>query len=170
MHRSTQRFLRFTIDGAVWAFTALPFGLGLSPWVLTHLMDVIVASVRRETPSYISNYLDDLLQKSQDPQQLCVDPLFLLERLAQLGFIVNRAKSELERSQDFVHLGMHFLTESTPFACRASIATSSWRQSRPCSAGLRHRRELWPMSSACVQPQLIFFPSAEPQYDHFSGP
>ena len=108
MHRSTQRFLRFTIDGAVWAFTALPFGLSLSPWVFTRLMDVVVASVRRETPSYISNYLDDLIQKSQDPQQLRVDLLFLLERLAQLGFFVNRAKSELEPSQDFVHLGMLF--------------------------------------------------------------
>ena len=37
MHRSTRRYLRFAIDGKVFAFRALPFGLNLSPWAFTRL-------------------------------------------------------------------------------------------------------------------------------------
>jgi hypothetical protein len=77
------------------------------------MMDAVVATVRQSTSSEISNYLDDILQKHRDPTILAQDLLFLLERLEHLGFLVNRLKSDLTPSQDFVHLGMHFLTHQS---------------------------------------------------------
>jgi hypothetical protein len=77
------------------------------------MMDAVVATVRQSTSSEISNYLDDILQKHRDPTILAQDLLFLLERLQHLGFLINRLKSDLIPSQDFVHLGMHFLTHQS---------------------------------------------------------
>ena len=42
IHPSSQRFLRFAIDHDVFAFMALPFGLNISPWVFTRIMDAVV--------------------------------------------------------------------------------------------------------------------------------
>ena len=110
MHRSTSRFLRFAIDGIMYSFKALPFGLSLAPWVFTRLVDAVVAVVRRSTTSQISNYLDDFLQKNKLATALQHDLLILLGLLHSLGLQVNHLKSDLNPSADFVHLGMHFLT------------------------------------------------------------
>ena len=76
MHLSTRRYLRFAIDGEIFAFTALPFGLNISPWVFTRLMDVVVSHLRQITSADVSNYLDDCLQKSLDPLSLQQDLQF----------------------------------------------------------------------------------------------
>lgn len=110
MHRSTRKWLRFAIDGKVYTFRSLPFGLSTSPWIFTRLMDTVVESVRRETTSEVSNYLDDILQKNANPATLSADLLFLMNRLQILGFLLNVAKSDLQPSQIFTHLGMHFDT------------------------------------------------------------
>ena len=110
IHRATKKFLRFAIDNQVYAFKALPFGLNLSPWVFTRLMEAVVTSVRQATTSEISHYLDDLLQKNTRQDVLKEDLTFLMNRLKELGFIVNVTKSDLVPSQDFEHLGMHFKT------------------------------------------------------------
>jgi hypothetical protein len=111
MHRSTRKFLRFALDGQVFAFRAMPFGLNLSPWIFTRLMDTVMADIRLHTSSEISSYLDDILQKHVDASVLTQDLQFLLQRLEELGFLINRLKSDLTPSQDFVHLGMHFRTD-----------------------------------------------------------
>lgn len=111
MHQSARRYLRFAYGGHVYQFCALPFGLNLSPWVFTRLMDAVIAESRRSSLSPTSNYLDDLLLRSQDREQLGLDRDALLSLLEELGFIVNREKSDLTPSRTFVHLGMLFCTE-----------------------------------------------------------
>ena len=101
---------RFAIDGVVYSFMALPFGLNLSPWIFTRLVDAVVAVVRLSTTSQISNYLDDFLQKIQVTNVLTRDLQVLLQSLHSLGFQVNILKSYSTPCTDFVHLGMHFLT------------------------------------------------------------
>ena len=100
MHRSTRRFLRFAIDGIVYSFKALPFGLSLALWVITRLVDAVVAVVRRSTTSQISIYLDDLLQKNQLATVLEHDLHVLMGHLHFLGFQVNLLKSDLNPSTD----------------------------------------------------------------------
>ena len=110
MHRSTRRYLRFAIDGKVFAFRALPFGLNLSPWAFTRLMDAVMGLVRRQTSSEVSNYLDDLLQKNTNPEVLRADLAVMQSTLQRLGWLVNLEKSDLIPSQVFSHLGMLFRT------------------------------------------------------------
>ena len=90
MHRSTRRYLRFAIDGQVFTFRALPFGISIAPWVFTRLMDVAVGHLRQVTVSDVSNYLDDCLQKNKDPLQLAADLTVFLDMLESLGWLVNR--------------------------------------------------------------------------------
>ena len=110
MHRSTRRYLRFAIDGQVFTFRALPFGISIAPWVFTRLMDVAVGHLRQVTVSDVSNYLDDCLQKNKDPLQLAADLTVFLDMLESLGWLVNRLKSSLVPTQSFCHLGMRFAT------------------------------------------------------------
>ena len=111
MHRSTRRFLRFAIDGQVFTYRALPFGISIAPWVFTRLMDVVVGRLRQVTVSDVSIYLDDCLQKNRDPVQLAVGLAVFLEMMESLGWLVNRLKSSLVPTQSFCHLGMRFATD-----------------------------------------------------------
>ena len=110
MQRATRRYLRFVVDGKVFAFRALPFGLNLSPWAFTRLMDAVMGLVRRQTSSEVSNYLDDILQKNTNPEVLRADLAVMQSTLQRLGWLVNLEKSDLIPSQVFSHLGMLFRT------------------------------------------------------------
>lgn len=126
MHRAARRFLRFALDGVVYAFRALPFGLNLSPWAFTRIMDAVAPY-----------HFDALklprrpLQKHPDLVVLEQDKFFLLERLSFLGFKVNRVKSDLRPSQRFIHLGMSFdtregvvfLTDKRTAALRRAVSS-----------------------------------------------
>ena len=108
---SARRYLRFAFEGQVFQFRALPFGLNISPWIFTRLMDTVMATARRTSSSQHSNYLDDLLLKNPTPSLLIQDRDALLSLLASLGWMVNREKSDLTPSQTFSHLGMLFQTD-----------------------------------------------------------
>nr|KAG5707751.1 hypothetical protein BaRGS_003326 [Batillaria attramentaria] len=112
MHTASRRYLRFAIDGSVYQFKALPFGLNLSPWIFTRLMDTVAATARLSLSSQLSNYLDDLLLKNQIAESLSQDRDVFLSLLRNLGFLVNLDKSDLLPSQKFLHLGMFFETDA----------------------------------------------------------
>ena len=110
MHSSSLKFLRFAIDGKVYCFRALPFGLNIAPWAFTRVMDSVMVVFRKNANSVGSNYLDDLLQKNQCRVTLLKDRDILLKLLVELGFLINKQKSDLKPSQEFCHLGMCFHT------------------------------------------------------------
>lgn len=110
IHLSSMKYLRFAVDDVVYAFRALPFGLNLSPWVFTRLMDEVMAIHRHSASAVTSNYLDDILQRHQSPTILEKDLWSLLGLMRSLGWIVNLEKSDLVPSQTFIHLGMLFRT------------------------------------------------------------
>jgi hypothetical protein len=110
MAQSSMKYLRFAIDGTVYTFRALPFGLNLAPLVFTRIMSAIVTLVRKQTHVDTTSFIDDILQKNLCPHKLVQAMTYLLDILAYLGWKVNLEKSDLTPSQDFVHLGMHFVT------------------------------------------------------------
>ena len=60
IHPISRKYLRFIYDHQVFQFTALPFGMSLSPWVFTKLMNVIATHLRLRAVSLFP-YLDDWL-------------------------------------------------------------------------------------------------------------
>ena len=45
IHPRSRKYLRFVNEHQVFQFTALPFGISLSPWIFTKLMNVIAAQL-----------------------------------------------------------------------------------------------------------------------------
>ena len=60
IHPQTRKYLRFMYRQQVFQFRALPFGMSLSPWIFTKLMDVIAAHLRQRAIS-LFQYLDNWL-------------------------------------------------------------------------------------------------------------
>ena len=106
---SSRKFLRFVVNGTVYQFRALPFGLASAPQVFTKVMGAVVNYAHRRGIR-LHIYLDDwliralqrllLAQHTSTIQTICLD----------LGLIVNYPKSSLVPTQDFEFLGTRFDT------------------------------------------------------------
>ena len=99
-----QTLLKFVWNGQVFAFLAMPFGLGEAPHKWTKLMKAPL-SVIRQNGYTIAAYLDDLLQAEQT-KALCQQALDMAYAfLLSLGFIPNQRKSVLIPTQRIESLG-----------------------------------------------------------------
>ena len=60
IHPQSRKYLRFVHEDQIFQFMALPFGMSLSPWIFTKLMDVVTSHLRQRAIS-VFPYLDDWL-------------------------------------------------------------------------------------------------------------
>ena len=109
IHLQSRKLLRFCLKGQAYQFKALPFGLATSPYVFTHLM-VAIATYLRKRAIVLFPYLDDWLVRNQVRQEILRDRQFTIELIMSLGLIISEEKSDLVPSQNFVFIGMEFLT------------------------------------------------------------
>ena len=109
IHRQSRKYLRFCLKGQAYQFKALPFGLATSPYVFTRLM-IAIATYLRKRAIVLFPYLDDWLVRNQVRQEILRDRQFTIELIMSLGLIINEEKSDLVPSQNFVFIGMEFLT------------------------------------------------------------
>ena len=110
IHRQSRKFLRFCLKGQVFQFRALPFGLATSPFVFTRMMVAIAVHLRKRS-IVLFPYLDDWLVRNQIRSDILKDQHFTVMLITSLGLIINEEKSELIPSQNFVFIGMEFLTD-----------------------------------------------------------
>ena len=69
IHPPSRKYLRFMFEGQVFQFTALSFGMSLSPWIFTKLMAVIASHLRQRAISVLP-YLANLLIRDLIRNQL----------------------------------------------------------------------------------------------------
>ena len=102
-----RRYLRFTVAGRTYQFRALPFGLGMSPYVFTRVMRA-VGSYARSQGLLLFLYLDDwlLLSKSSKEGVAWID--WLLKLVQALGLLPNIPKCDLVPSQIYLFIGVLF--------------------------------------------------------------
>ena len=93
IHPISRKYMRFVYDHQVFQFTALPFGMSLSPWVFTKLMNVIAPQLRLRAVSLFS-YLDDWLIRDLIRNRLISHARSPLQMVQNLGFIPNLKKSD----------------------------------------------------------------------------
>ena len=110
IHPQSRSYLRFVHEDQIFQVTALPFGMSLSPWIFTKLMDVIAAHLCQNTIS-VFPYLDDWLIKYLIRNRLLYQTKYCLQLIQNLGFIPNLKKSELIPALNFTFIGMEFLTQ-----------------------------------------------------------
>ncbi|XP_006822422.1 uncharacterized protein LOC102810112 [Saccoglossus kowalevskii] len=102
--------LRFPIEGKIYEFTALPFGLCTAPYVLTSVLRQ-VTQLLLQSSVYLNPYLDDWLIHNRDREVLVKHVRLTQTLLHELGFLINIAKSNTIPSHSLVCLGMQFNTE-----------------------------------------------------------
>ena len=149
---------------------ALPFGMSLSPWIFTKLMDIIlVAAHLCQRDIFLFPYLDDWLVRDLICNRLISHTTYCLQTVQNLGFIPNLKKSDLIPTQKFTYIGMEFLTteysQGTSRPSRLSysdyqnipFSVSSFGKNFPfsfgqteCSSGLHSTRQTSFTTSANV--------------------
>ncbi len=110
IHQEFRRYLRFCLEGKVYQFVALPFGLSTAPWAFTRVVCEFIMPLRREGIR-MNLYLDDWLAKNQCKDLLLIQTEKIISWIARAGFLINWQKSSLTPSQDFVYLGTRFRTD-----------------------------------------------------------
>ena len=107
IHPSYQKFLRFQVLGRVYQFVALPFGLNTAPRLFTKLSTqvkrmAVCRGIR------VHQYIDDWLNRASSRELVARTTQQLLSLIEELGWIVNREKSELVPSQVFEFLSYRY--------------------------------------------------------------
>ena len=101
-----QRYLAFVVDGQIYVFQFLPFGLASAPWAFSRVIKPIKSFLHRLMVR-IHSFLDDsLLHPSQEG--LVETTSLVLALFRKLGFSINLPKSNLSPSQRVVYLGVLF--------------------------------------------------------------
>ena len=98
IHPQSQKYLRFMFQGQVFRFTVLPFGMALSLWIFTKLMDVI-ASHLCQCAIPLFSYLDNWLIRALIRNRLISHTKYCLQTIQSLDFIPNLKKSDLIPAQ-----------------------------------------------------------------------
>ena len=100
---------RFSLEGTIYQFRALPFEISTALFVFTNLMEIVAGHIRSLGPN-IHQYFDYWLFHCLSQESLLSDLSLAWEIITSLGLIPNPLKSDLVPSQDFVYAGMKFLT------------------------------------------------------------
>ena len=109
MAKSVRKYLRFMVNGRVYQFTCLPFGLATSPREFTKLLRPVVQLLRLQGIK-LHVYLDDWLIRASSAVQARTHADLVLRVLQHLGWVINFSKSDLVPSQQFDFIGMQFNT------------------------------------------------------------
>ena len=110
IHPNSRKYLQFIYDHQVFQFMAFPFGISLSPWIFTKLMNVIAAHLSLRAVSLFP-YLDNWLIRDLVCNRLISHTKYPLQTVQNLGFIPNVKQSDLIPTQQFTFIGMEFLTQ-----------------------------------------------------------
>ena len=103
----SRKYLRFFLGSKAYQFTALPFGLATAPLEFTKVVKE-VKLMAQARGIRIHQYLDDWLVRAPDQETCQLHTQTLLGLCHELGWVVNREKSELTPQQVFNFVGYRF--------------------------------------------------------------
>ena len=110
IHHQSRKYLRFVHEDQVYHFTALPFGMSLSPLIFSKLMDVVAVFLCQRAIS-VFPYIDDWLIKNLIRNRLITQTRFCIQIIQSLCFLPNLKKSDLFPSHKFTFIGNEFLSQ-----------------------------------------------------------
>ena len=107
IQEQSRKYLRFHVQGQTYQFKALPFGLSTAPLEFTVIAKEVKLMAMHKGIR-IHQYLDDWLVRAMSYQVCIQHTRVLLEMCQDLGWVVNREKSELDPKQVFDFVGYQF--------------------------------------------------------------
>jgi len=90
----------------LYAYTCMPFGLCVAPWVYTKLNKPIISYLRTIGIVLVS-YLDDTLIINRDLEEIKKNLNVSMRLFQRLGLMINTKKSQLEPSNSAIFLGFY---------------------------------------------------------------
>ena len=143
VHPSSRKLLRFTLEGTVYQFRALCFGLSTAPQVFTRVFAAVSAWAHSHGIQLL-RYLDDWLVLASSEQEARQAVWSLLSLCHTLGIVINEKKFNLVPTQTAKYLGMtidteagkvfpslarveKFLTVAESFCTMASLPAQLWQ-------------------------------------------
>ncbi|KAA6369513.1 MAG: putative reverse transcriptase [Streblomastix strix] len=112
VHPSLQPYLGFQVANASYVYIGMPFGLKLAPIVFSKTLQAALAAAKEGLSSTILQYADDILIINKDKQVLLIETVTVKQRLINLGWIINNAKSEMIPKQEIRYLEWIWDTKS----------------------------------------------------------
>ena len=110
-----RKFFRFVVNGKVFQFRSLPFGLNTAPREFTKILEPLLGRLRDQGIK-VHAYLDDWAVRAPTRDLCHLHTQTVLHTLRSLGWCINTAKSELTPRQSFTFLGMQFDTVAATVA------------------------------------------------------
>ena len=107
IHSQSRKYMRFHIQGHSYQFKALPFGLSTAPMEFTVVAKEVKLMVLRQGIR-IHQYLDDWLVRASTLHTCLQHTQTLVTLCQELGWLVNKEKSELAPKQVFNFVGYQF--------------------------------------------------------------
>ena len=107
IHSQSRKYMRFHLQGRSYQFKALPFGLSTVPMAFTVVAkEVKLMALQRGIR--IHQYLDDWLVRASTDDTCLQHTQTLVTLCQELGWLVNKEKSELAPKQVFNFVGYQF--------------------------------------------------------------
>ena len=88
VQRKFRKYLRFAVDGVVYEFKTLPFGLNVSPRIFTQVLKPVLGHLRRQG-ILVHGYLDDWIIRGSQPGITERSTNSLLQLLTDMGWVIN---------------------------------------------------------------------------------
>ena len=105
VHQESFPYLRFCLEGRVYQFKALCFGLSTAPQVFTRVF-ALVSEWAHQKGMHLLRYLDDWLVVAESQDLLLCHQDLLLQLCTDLGIVVNWKKLDILPSTCLQYLGM----------------------------------------------------------------
>jgi len=105
IHPSHRKFVTTELNGVLYQFVGLPFGLSSAPRVFTKVMRVFVRALRVRGIRVLP-YLDDFLIVSASRVEALLNRVVVQDLMVSLGLSRNMSKGMWEPAQSVVHLGI----------------------------------------------------------------
>ena len=105
--KAYRKYMRFVVNGVVYQYKALPFGLSIAPRVFTKVLKPILGMLRKAMVR-VHAYLDDWIMRLHTPQMGYRTAFVTVLLLRSLGWLVNFPKSFLFPRIQFEFIGLEW--------------------------------------------------------------
>ena len=107
MKKAYRKYMRFTANGVVYQYKALPFGLSIAPRIFTKILQPVLTLLRTALIR-VHAYLDDWIMRLFDPRLGHKTAWVVVQLLRMLGWLINFPKSTLVPRSLFEFIGLEW--------------------------------------------------------------
>ena len=107
IRKAYRKYMRFTANGIIYQYRALPFGLSIAPRIFTKILAPVLALLRKALVR-VHAYLDDWIMRLYNQSLGSKTATIIVHLLRMLGWLINFPKSFLAPRVHFEFIGLEW--------------------------------------------------------------